>query len=216
VLEGLRVWQLVTCALFHGSLFHLLVNCLGIWIFGRLVEERIGARRYLLFALGTVLSASLAFLLLAALRDERLPMIGASGFDFGVMVLCAFWYPRLTLLLFFVLPVPLWAAALLFVVIEATLLLERGGGIAHSAHLGGALYGFLYYRYGGGIERILGGFETWQARRRQREADESRRDEEELRRQVDRILDKVNREGMAALSDGERRFLKEASQRLRR
>lgn len=216
VLDDLRVWQLVTCALLHFDLMHLLFNLLGIWIFGRLVEERLGTRRYLAFALGTVLAASLGFLLWARIEHERWPMMGISGLDFGLIVLCAFWYPRLPMLFLFVLPVPLWAGALLFVAIELFLLLEMPGGIAHSAHLGGALYGLLYYRFGGGIDRVFSGFDAWQARRRRRRMEQERRDAEDLRGEVDRILDKVNREGMTALTDKERRVLREASQRLRR
>jgi len=216
VLRRLRLWQLVTYALLHGGLWHLLMNCLGIWFFGRPVEERLGGKRYLLFALATVVAASLAFLLEAALLDESVPLIGASGFDFGVVVLCALWYPRMTVLLFFVLPVPLWAVALLFVFVEVVMLLELSGSVAHSAHLGGALYGYLYYRYGGSIDRVFAGVDRWQEKRRRHRAEQARRNEQELRMQVDRILDKVNKEGMSALTEQERRFLKEASERLRR
>jgi membrane associated rhomboid family serine protease len=216
VLGRLRIWQLATCALLHVDLWHLAFNAMGIWFFGRLVEQRLGARRYILFALGTVVTASLGYLLLSVLEGPRRPMIGASGLDFGVIVLCAFWYPRLTVLLFFVLPVPLWALAALFVFLEAMMLLEQGGGVAHAAHLGGALYGALYFRFMGHFDQLFSGLGAWQHRRRRRRAERERRDSAELRREVDRILDKVNREGMAALTDAERRVLKDASEKLRR
>jgi membrane associated rhomboid family serine protease len=216
VLGGFKVWQLVTCALLHGGAWHLVFNAIGIWFFGRLVEQRVGSRRYVLFALGAVVTASLGYLLLSVLQGPTAPMIGASGLDFGLIVLCAFWYPRLTVLLFFVLPVPLWALAALFVFLEGMMLLEQGGGVAHSAHLGGALYGALYYRFMGEFDQLFSGLTAWHQRRRRKRVEQERRDSAELRREVDRILDKVNREGMAALTDAERRVLREASEKLRR
>jgi len=195
---------------------HLLWNCLGILIFGRLVEQRLGMARYLRFLLGAQLTASLGFLLLSSIQSTVVPMIGASGVDFGLLVLCAFWYPNLQIYVFFILRAPLWIAAALFVFIEAMMLFERGGGIAHSAHLAGAIYGFVYYRWVGEFDQLFAFLGDWQRKRNQKRLELERRRREALRGQVDAILDKVNREGMAALTDDERRILKEASERLRR
>lgn len=142
-------------------------------------------------------------------------MIGASGFDFGLLILAALWYPRLTVLVMFVFPAPLWALAAVFGFIELSMLFESDG-VAHSAHVAGGLYGLLYYRYGGRIDRIFSALDGWREKQRRRRREEERRAAEELRGEVDRILDKVNREGMGALTDRERRALKEASERLRR
>ncbi len=216
VLKGFRVWQLLTCALLHGGAWHLVVNCIGILFFGQLVEQRLGTRRYLRFLAGAQLTASLGFLFLASIQDTRLPMIGASGIDFGLILLCAFWYPGLRVNLFFVLAVPLWALAAVYVFVEAMMLLESGGGVAHSAHLGGALYGFVYYRWAAEFDQLFAFLGNWQAKRRRRRQEQDRREHEALRGEVDRILDKVNREGMSALTEQERRVLKDASARLRR
>lgn len=216
VLKGFRVWQLVTCALLHGGVWHMVVNCIGIFFFGRLVEQRLGARRYLRFLLAAQLTASLGFLFLASLQDTRLPMIGASGIDFGLIVLSAFWYPGLQVMFLFVLTTPLWVLAAIYVFVEVMMLLEGGGGVAHAAHLGGALYGFFYYRWVGEFDQLFAFVGNWQARRRRRRLEYDRRSREALRGEVDRILDKVNREGMTALTEEEKRVLKEASARLRR
>lgn len=215
VLKGFRVWQLVTCALLHGGVWHLVSNCFGFLIFGRLVEQRLGPRKFAWFMLGSQLTASLAFLLLSAVQDTANPMIGASGIDFGLTVLAAFWYPGLRII-YFLLSVPLWALASLYVFVEAMMLLERGGGVAHAAHLGGALYGFLYYRWVGEFDQLFAFVGNWQAKRRQRRLEYEKRSRAAMRGEVDRILDKVNREGMTALTEQEKRVLKEASARLRR
>lgn len=214
-LKGLYVWQLVTCALFHADFWHLAFNGLVIFFFGRMVEQRLGVRRYVYFCLAAAVTSSLAFLLESALLDQINPMLGASGIAMGFLLLAALWYPRTTVLLFFVLPMPLWVVAGLCVVMELIMLLELQGGIAHSAHLGGALYALLYHQYGHRFAQVFRSIDRMAEKQRQRKERLTREREAELRREVDRILDKVNREGMAALSDEERRFLKEASAKLR-
>jgi membrane associated rhomboid family serine protease len=217
VVRKLHIWQLVTYALLHApGIGHLLWNCVGIYFFGRLVEQRIGTRRYLFFALATVVAGGLGFLLLSAIQGTRAPMIGASGFDFGVLVLAALWYPNLTVLLMFILPVPLWALATVLGFIGVYSLFQQADGIAHAAHVAGGLYAVLYWKYGDRIDGIVASFERWRAQQRWRRQQKERKANEALRGEVDRILDKVNREGMASLTDAERRILKEASERLRR
>jgi len=217
VLHRFRIWQLATYALLHApGIGHLLWNCVGIYFFGRLVEQRIGTTRYLLFALGTVVAGAFGFLLLSAIQDTRMPMVGASGFDFGVLILAALWYPRMTVLVMLFFPAPLWALAAVLGFIGVYSLFQQADGIAHAAHVAGGLYALLYWRYGDRFGGIASAFERWRARQRWRRQQAKRRAADELRGEADRILDKVNREGMAALTDEERRVLKEASERLRR
>ena len=211
------VWQLVTYSLLHGQgIWHLLWNCVGIFVFGRLVELRIGTRRYLLFALACVVAAALGYLLLSVLQHTRAPMIGASGFDFGVLVLCALWYPNMTILLMFLFSVPLWLLATIYGFTEVYMLFQAADGIAHGAHVAGGIYGLLYYRYEGRTDGVFSLLDRWRERLRFRKQQTEQRAEAELRGEVDRILDKVNREGMSALTEEEKRALKEASARLRR
>jgi membrane associated rhomboid family serine protease len=218
VLKRFFLWQLVTYALFHAqdTIWHLAFNGLMIFFFGRIVEQRLGLRRYLYFCLAATVCSSLAFLLESAVRGQIHPMLGASGCAMGLTILAACWYPRTTVLMFFIIPMPLWVVAAILVVIDFVTMLSMPGGIAHSAHLGGALFGFLYFKYGGRFEGVLRSIDAMADRQRAKKEQQAREREADLRREVDRILDKVNREGMAALSKEERRFLKEASEKLRR
>jgi len=218
VLRGFEIWQLLTYALFHDpyDLWHLLFNAYATFLFGRMVEERLAPRPTALFCLGATLTAAFAYLLESVVLQNRAPMIGASGCVLGLTVLAACWFPRRQLLIFFILPMPLWVVAVLVVFIDLALLLRMDGGIAHSAHLGGALYAWIYFRYGGGFGSIFAGIDRMAERRRQAKKTKRAEKDADLRREVDRILDKVNREGMPALTDEERRFLKQASEKLRR
>lgn len=216
VLKSFYIWQLVTCAFFHGpGLWHVAFNCIVIFFFGRMVEQRLGMKRYIYFCLGAAVTSSLAFLLESALLDQINPMLGASGVAMGLIILAALWHPHMKVLVFFVLPMPLWIVAALAIVMELLMLFDLQGGIAHSAHLGGALYGFLYFRFGSRFGRIFQSIDNMAEKQRHKKEQQTRAREAELRQEVDRILDKVNREGMAALSKEERRFLKDASEKLR-
>ena len=218
VLRRLHVWQIVTGALLHdpNGIGHIFFNCFSIFIFGRYVEDWLGPRRYLAFLLASAVCASLAYLLFAVLGNRVYPMVGASGAAMGVLAYVALRMPNLTVMLFFVLPIKLWILALILIVLDLLGSLSVDSNVAHTAHLGGALYGWLYFRHAGRIEGLFGGVDRFFDRRRARQEKHRHEREAEMRVEIDRILDKVNREGMSALSDEERRFLKRAGERLRR
>ena len=154
VLNRFYVWQLFTYAILHGSVMHLLLNCVMLYFLGRLCEQRMGKKRFISFCALAALAASMAFLFWMVLRTQLTPMVGASGIAMGLTVLAACWYPRMTILFFFVIPMQLWVLAALLVVVDLMQALSHTSDIAHTAHLGGALYGFIYFRYGKRIEGV--------------------------------------------------------------
>ena len=214
VFSRLAIWQLVTYMFLHGGVFHLLFNMFALWMFGSEVEAELGTRRFLKFYFATGVGGALLYL--AFRYGSGVPVIGASAGVYGVLVAFAVLFPQriVTLLLFLVFPVNLraWQLAAIFVGISLLLgITGTADGVAHLAHLGGAVVGYLFLvgpRY---WERI-----SWEvARQRERkrlEAERKRlRREEELRRQVDAILDKINEVGYDNLSEAEKNLLKEAS-----
>jgi membrane associated rhomboid family serine protease len=149
VLHG-QVWRLLTYAFLHdpGTIWHILLNMLFLWWFGSDVEDLYGPREFLTFYLSACFVSGLAFLLssFAWMRDAA-PCCGASGGVFAVLVLCAFHYPRRTILLFFILPVPIWLFLIVYLGGDAFIFLHKAKtGTAVAAHLGGALFGGVYYR----------------------------------------------------------------------
>ncbi|UCF67023.1 MAG: rhomboid family intramembrane serine protease [Acidobacteriota bacterium] len=146
------VWQLVTYALLHGGLTHLLFNMLGLWMFGGDVERLLGSRAFLRYCLVCVVGGALAHVVLGLLVQGPSPaVIGASGGVLGVVLAFALLFPHRQIFLF-PLPVPLRArtVAILFAAIDLYGAIRanpiQGGGIAHSAHLGGMLAGYLYLK----------------------------------------------------------------------
>ena len=201
--------------LHDSGIFHIGINCLMLYWWGKEVERRLGRRRYLLFLLGSVVAGSLAYLSWSLMTLITTPMMGFSAAVLGVVVLQALWNPMQPVSLFGVFPMKLWHVAAIFVGLDVLMLLDTHSETAHAAHLGGALFGYLYFKYGGRFRSVFNALEQRAARKERERERASEHKEREMREELDRILDKVNREGMPALSDEEKRFLKRASDRLR-
>jgi membrane associated rhomboid family serine protease len=136
-------WQLFTHQLFHATLVHLLVNMVGLWFAGRILENLLGGWRFLLFYLACGISGGIFQLVL----DPGPVLIGASGAVCGIVAAFSALYPEMpiTALLFFVLPIRMRAKWLGIIVVVASIILLRtgwAGNIGNAAHLGGAAAGY--------------------------------------------------------------------------
>jgi membrane associated rhomboid family serine protease len=151
VIHQLWVWQLVTYMFLHGGIFHILFNMLALWMFGGPVENVLGARRFVIFYFACVLGAACAQLAVMYLfqQGQFYPTVGASGGVFGLLLAFAMFYPHARLALMFVpipVPAPIFVAG--YVILELILgVTGTQAGVAHFAHLGGALVGFALIRY---------------------------------------------------------------------
>jgi membrane associated rhomboid family serine protease len=141
-------WQVVTYGFLHVDMLHLFFNMLGLWMFGSEIERLWGDRRYIQFLLASVVSAALVQLLWSAMIGSGVPTIGASGALFGVLLAFGMLFPNRTVMLL-IPPIPMKAKVLVAVYGALELLAGLSGrtGIAHFAHLGGMLGGFLMIRY---------------------------------------------------------------------
>jgi membrane associated rhomboid family serine protease len=146
---GFLPWQLVTYSFLHGNGLHLLVNMLGLFMFGSEVERVLGRPRFFVYYFVSVLAAAIAQLVMSALGGgPPYPTIGASGGVFGLLLAYGMFFPRRIVMLIFP-PIPL--PARVFVIFYAALELYLGvtgtqAGVAHFAHLGGMLGGYILLR----------------------------------------------------------------------
>ena len=146
---GFLPWQPVTYAFLHGGVGHLFFNMLGLWMFGSEIERLWGPRRYLQFYTASVLTAALAQLLVAMLIGSPYPTVGASGGLFGLLLAFGMLFPHRTIMPLFP-PIPMKARTFVAVYGGIELLLgvmSPMGGVAHFAHLGGMLGGWLMIRW---------------------------------------------------------------------
>ncbi len=154
-------WQVVTYGFLHGDGFHLFFNMFGLWMFGSEIERLWGQRRYLQFLLASLLTAAAAQLLVTFLMGSRLPTVGASGALYGLLLAFGMMFPNRTIVPLFP-PIPMKAKTfvIVFGALELVLGLSGRSGVAHFAHLGGMLGGFLMIRYWRG-QPPFGGRRRW-------------------------------------------------------
>jgi membrane associated rhomboid family serine protease len=141
-------WQMVSYAFLHGGLMHLFFNMLGLWMFGSELERLWGHKRYLQFLFAGILAAAVAQLLVTALAGSRAPTVGISGGIFALLLAFGMLFPdRIIMPLFPPIPMKARTFVVVFGALELLLGLASNGGVAHFAHLGGMVGGFLMIRY---------------------------------------------------------------------
>ena len=209
---GLPAWQLFTYGLLHSThdLMHLLGNMLTLYFFGTMLEEMIGGRRFLLTYACAQVAGAVLFLASALITGSQTVAIGASGAVYGVMIVMAVLRPRQTVFLMFI---PVTLKVLAFVILGITVFSwlntlrdGAGDGVAHLVHLGGIAYGFAAAKHGWIYKDPIDAID----RRRAVAAVERAADEEA---KMDRLLEKIHKQGMGSLSRAEREFLKRVSAR---
>ena len=147
---GFRPWQLVTYAFMHGGFEHILFNMFALYMFGGVIENTFGARNYTIYYFVCAIVAAVAQLLVMKYFPNGFyPTIGASGAIFGLLVAFGVMYPRMKMFLIFLpIPMPAWVFVVGYILLE--LFFGVSGyesGVAHFAHLGGAVGGFLLLQY---------------------------------------------------------------------
>ncbi len=215
VVSRFMIWQIVTSMFLHSGLFHILINMLVLFMFGAGVEQRIGRGPFLRLYFGAGILAGLVYIVFGLFDAPFRPGVGASGAVMGVLVYFTMLNPNARVLLLMLIPMRMiWATAIILGIdLYWFVFAPPGGtGIAHTAHLGGAVFGFLYYRYAHAIDLF---FLKLEIKGKQRHSTRSARERERLRAEVDRLLDKVNAGGLDALTPREKIALKDASERLR-
>ncbi len=206
-LGHLWLWQFVTYMFLHSTTdpWHLIFNMLGLWMFGSEVERVLGSRRFLTLYFTAGIFAGIC----CCVFTPGTSILGASGAIFAIEVAFAMYFPNSTVI-FYVFPIKAKYLVMIFAGLTIfSCIIPRSGNVAHFAHLGGLVYGFLFVRYSCRVGEYL---RKWQVRQQEKELMK----DQELRDKVDEILDKVNREGLRNLTWRERNFLKNASKRYKK
>ena len=208
-----QLWRYITFQFLHGGAWHLIGNMLGVYFLGTPLERRWGTRRFTWFfltcgATGGVLHVAVSLLA----GGPELPLLGASGGVYGTLLAAAVLFPHMRLIfMFFPVPIRL-AAVILFAVMALGVLGGAGGSVSHLAHFGGVataafwLWGLPKLRASYADADAKRKHNAWQKQVRQRQAEE---------KEVDRILEKIKREGINSLTPAEKKQLQDATRRQR-
>lgn len=219
-----HVWQFFTATLVHINPFQLLFNLLTLWMFGSELEQRWGRKGFFRFFAFCALASSLAFFALAAVFPAMRydTFSSATGANLGLLIAYAIYWPERQVWFFFLFPVRMKFVALItgfiaiwYAVSSAPFVLSAAG------HLGGlAGAGILLLATGGEPSRIGRLFDSWREKFSRRpkpgSAETPALRANEMEAHIDVILDKISRDGMKSLTAAEKKFLRDASDRMNR
>jgi membrane associated rhomboid family serine protease len=144
-------FQLVTYMFLHANFGHIFFNLFALWMFGQAIEHAWGTRRFAMYYFATGIGAGILQLLVGVLGLSYAPVVGASGAVYGILLAFGMMYPNNYIMLL-IPPIPIKAKY--FVLIFGALELISGvtnlnSGIAHFAHLGGMVFGYILIRFWG-------------------------------------------------------------------
>jgi membrane associated rhomboid family serine protease len=234
-----QVWQLITYQFMHGGFSHILFNMFALWMFGASIEDIFGSRKFLIFYLLAGISAGLLHLFVSPLLGSSPAVtIGASGAVYGVLIAYAMFFPDNLIFLYFLIPVKAKYLIGFLVVLEFMAVDSASSGVAHLAHLGGALFAFLYimfdknsyvslknlfnksYYYNPKPKKDIFSNPFSKSSKDIEDADFfdlRKKDEETISQaEIDEILDKISQSGYQNLTEREKRILFEASKKMNR
>jgi membrane associated rhomboid family serine protease len=216
-----RLWQVVTYMFLHGPWFHLLLNMFLLFMIGPETERGMGSHQFFVLYFVSGILGGLGWLIISAARHPGALCVGASGAIFGIIGAFAALYPQrdVTILLFFIIPLRLkaWMLGVGLGALELLFLVSHPEGtVANAAHLAGGLAGYVYTREMSRRDHIGRSAWRWPNLRRLPslrfpKADEGPDDPGE----IDRILEKMHRQGIRSLTADERKSLERKSKRLR-
>ena len=237
-----QVWQLITYQFMHGGFGHIFFNMFALWMFGSSIEDVFGSKKFLIFYLLAGISAGLLQLFLSPiLGGAYAPTIGASGAVFGVLIAYAMFFPDNLIFLYFLIPVKAKYLIAFLVVIEFLAVDSASSGVAHLAHLGGALFGFLYIMFDKNsyvsLKNVFNKSYFYKSNpnkrdiftnpfnrtaQNNRDVDEAnyydlnRKDDSEVSQtEIDEILDKISQSGYQNLTEHEKKILFQASKKMK-
>lgn len=233
-------WQLLTYQFMHGSFSHILFNMFSLWMFGIEIENYWGSKKFLYFYLLCGVAAGLCHMFISPLLGGiAAPTIGASGAVYGILAAFALLFPNRLIFIYFFIPIKAKYLVTILIVMEFMLIDSANSGVAHLAHLGGALAGLIfiladkntqvefknlfsrsYYRtdkpfnpFGGVAERFKRGSNDVEDAKYY---DINSKKEEKVitQEEIDAILDKISQSGYQNLTEKEKKILFEASKKM--
>ena len=208
------IWQPFTYLFFHGGIWHLLINMFVLWMFGSELERLWGKEHFLKFYFVTGVGAGLVTMIFGL--NSMTPIVGASGAVYGVLLAYGLTYPNRTVYLYGIIPIKsLWFVVGIGVIAFMSSF-DNVSQISHLTHLSGMMIGYLM------LKRPVRFNDLWFTIRKRTLEYKIKHEEKKvtqhqaIEREIDRILDKINREGFDSLTEEEHDRLYKGSQSLSR
>ena len=214
----LMLWQPFTYMFFHAPFYssigisHILLNMLGLWVFGRELEQAWGKEKFLKYYFLTGIGSGLITYIFQ--MDSSNPVIGASGAVYGVLLAYGVSYTNRMLYIWGVIPIRSMWLVIIMGSIAFFGLLGKADGISHVTHISGMLIGYILLRKKWRLSDII-----FTLRKKTIEFQVQRKEDQKIKknfikRDLDMILDKIKDVGFSGLSDEEQSKLYEASRKM--
>ncbi|MBZ0263454.1 rhomboid family intramembrane serine protease [bacterium] len=212
------IWQAFTYMFLHGGFGHIFFNMLVLWMFGTPLEYTWGSRKFLTFYLICGVGAGILNALVTP--GSPIPVVGASGAIYGLLLAFGMLFPNQLIYIYFLFPIRAKFLVIIFGGIELFMAFSNPHShVAHFAHLGGMLFGYLYLKKDLWLLRIKSrtrNVKDSHTRAKHLKVVFDREQEmDRLQQEIDDLLDKINRDGIESLSGEEIHRLKTASQKLK-
>jgi len=208
------IWQPFTYLFFHGGIWHVLINMFVLWMFGSELERIWGKGHFLKFYFVTGVGAGLVTMIFGL--NSMTPIVGASGAVYGVLLAYGLTYPNRTVYLYGIIPIKSLWFVIGIGVIAFMSSFDNVSQISHLTHLSGMMIGYLM------LKRPIRFNDLWFTIRKRTLEYKIKHEEKKvsqhqaIEREIDRILDKINREGFDSLTEEEHDRLYKGSQSLSR
>ena len=208
------LWQPFTYLFFHGSIWHVLINMFVLWMFGSELERLWGKEHFLKFYFVTGVGAGLVTIIFGL--NSMTPIVGASGAVYGVLLAYGLTYPNRTVYLYGIIPIKSLWFVIGIGVIAFMSSFDNVSQISHLTHLSGMVIGYLM------LKRPVRFNDLWFTIRKRTLEYKIKHEEKKvsqhqaIEREIDGILDKINREGFDSLTNEEHDRLYKGSQSLSR
>lgn len=143
-------WQFISYQFMHGGFWHIFMNLFALWMFGSDLENEWGSKKFIFYYLLSGIGAAFIHLIVTPLIGGGMnPTVGASGAVYGILLAFGMTYPNRPIFMFPIfIPIPAKYYVMIFAGLELFSGFSGNDGIAHFAHLGGALTGFLLIKFG--------------------------------------------------------------------
>ena len=213
VWTNFKVWQLFTYLCVHGGFLHIFFNMFVLWMFGKDLEIQWGKNEFLLFYFTCGIGAGLMTVLFSI--NSIVPIVGASGAIYGLLVAYGFTYPNRMVYLYGLFPLKVKYMVLgLGVIAFFASLSANQSNVSHITHLSGMIIGVLYIYFILNWKNIK--MEYYRLRLKNLKQKTSAQNDEEvlMKKKVDEILDKLNASGWDSLTEQEEKYLTQASKEL--
>ena len=213
VFQEYKLWQTLTYLFIHGGFIHILFNMFVLWMFGKDLEIDWGKNEFLIFYFVCGIGAGLITVLIS--MNSFVPIVGASGAIYGVLVAYGFTYPNRIVYLYGLFPLKVKYLILgLGVIAFFASLSAAQSSVSHITHLSGMIIGIIYILFNFRWKKIRLWYIKMRLKSIQNKQNSPNDEENHIKIQVDKILDKLNDQGWESLTAREEAFLTSASKQL--